>query len=140
MWKPAVAVLGAAVLTVSVHAQSTKNGDPKAQQLEAKLSRIVIPHIEFEDAGLRDAINTVHRRSMELDPDGEGVNFVVHVEGDERKVALELNNVSIKSVLRAITLLTDTESEIEENIVIIRSKASAAPKDPKPEPPAGRGP
>jgi hypothetical protein len=51
-----------------------------------------------------------------------------------------LKNVSLKSVIRVLTILTDTEAETEENIIILRPKADGKPVAQKSEPPAGHGP
>jgi len=118
-----VFALGAFVL--SAGAQPPNTEDPKAEELKAKLGRTIIPHVEFDGVGLREAIAVLRRRSIELDPDGEGVNFVVHTAEEVPEVTLELSNVSLAVVVRMLTLLTATEYEIDENVLIIKRAASA---------------
>ncbi len=47
--------------------------------LRARLHTIVLPKIEFEDATISQVIQFLKKRSMELDPDGQGVNIVLYV-------------------------------------------------------------
>ena len=89
-------------------------------ETEAKLASIVLPVLDFREAELQQVVSFLHDRSVDLDPDGEGVNFVVNVREEVPKVTLSLKNVSLRSVLRVITMLTDTDYELEENIVIIQ--------------------
>ena len=44
-----------------------------------KLNTIIIPSIEFEDVPITDVIKVLKRRSMEHDPDGEGVNIFLQL-------------------------------------------------------------
>lgn len=89
-------------------------------ETEAKLSNIVVPKLDFHEADLRQVVAFLHERAVDLDPDGEGVNFVVNLREEVPKVTVSLKNVSLRSVLRVITMLTDTDYELEENIVIIQ--------------------
>ena len=89
-------------------------------ETEAKLASIVVPVLSFEEADLRQVVAFLQDRSTDLDPDGEGVNFVVNVREEIPKVTVNLKNVSLRSVLRVITMLTDTDYELEGNIVIIQ--------------------
>ncbi|MGI6354784.1 MAG: hypothetical protein ACOX6W_06770 [Lentisphaeria bacterium] len=48
--------------------------------LRKKLENIIIPDIKFQDTSLVDAFTKLRRLSLELDPEGEGVNFVLQLE------------------------------------------------------------
>ncbi len=50
-----------------------------------KLKSIVIPKLQFEDVPVSVIFEFLKRRSRELDPDGEGVNFVVILKAPEKK-------------------------------------------------------
>ncbi|OGV87025.1 MAG: hypothetical protein A3K19_33110 [Lentisphaerae bacterium RIFOXYB12_FULL_65_16] len=52
-------------------------GDTTA--IRRKLAAIVIPQIEFDDFPVAEVVQVLKRRSIELDPDGEGVNIVLHM-------------------------------------------------------------
>jgi len=117
-------ILTAGAFVLPALAQAQKPDDPRAAELKAKLDRIIIPAVEFEAVGLREAMKVLRRRSQELDPDGEGVNFVVHTGDENPKVTLHLTNVSLAAVVRMLTTLTDTEYELDENIVVIKPAMS----------------
>jgi len=137
-----VTILAAGAFVLPALAQAQKPDDPRATELKAKLDRIIIPAVEFEAVGLREAMKVLRRRSQELDPDGEGVNFVVHTGDENPKVTLHLRDVSFAALVRMLTTLTDTEYEFDENIIVIRSATSrkkdkgrsgpAVPPDAKP--------
>ena len=46
-----------------------------------KLDTIILPRVEFRDATIREAIDFLKKKSVELDPAKEGVNIVLHLEG-----------------------------------------------------------
>lgn len=89
-------------------------------ETEAKLASIVLPVLDFHEAELKQVVAFLQDRSTDLDPDGEGVNFVVNLKEEAPKVTVSLKNVSLRSVLRVVTMLTDTDYELEENIIIIQ--------------------
>ncbi len=45
----------------------------------AKLKNIIIPSITFDDAKITEVIDFLKKRSVELDPDGEGVNIMLQL-------------------------------------------------------------
>src|SRR5438093_563758 len=48
-------------------------------QMTNKLNTIIIPHIEFRDTSIREAIDFLREQAAENDPQGNGVNIVVRV-------------------------------------------------------------
>ena len=134
----AILMLVALGLTVPAAEPTSKEENSRAQALEAKLKALVFPKVEFEAVSLREAVQVLRQKSKELDPDGEGINFVVHTSDENPKLTLSLNNVSLRAILRTITLLTDTEYEVVENIVIIKLKSETGPKSKPAEPAPAR--
>lgn len=51
----------------------------------SKLKSIVIPVIDFENASIQTVVEFLGRRSEALDPEGLGVNFVLHLPTPNRK-------------------------------------------------------
>lgn len=56
------------------------------QRLQRKLSTIIIPRLEFREATIREAVDFLRRKSVELDttetdPSQRGVNIVLQLEG-----------------------------------------------------------
>jgi general secretion pathway protein D len=48
-------------------------------QMTNKLNSIIIPHIEFRDTTIREAIDFLREQAAENDPSGQGVNIVVRL-------------------------------------------------------------
>lgn len=79
----ALTVLGF-VFAVFAEDRAFHRAAPDAE-IREKLNNIIIPEIDFEEATIHQVIRYLRRRSRELDPDGEGVNFILHLE-DKRGV------------------------------------------------------
>src|SRR5262249_3579841 len=48
-------------------------------QMTSKLNSIIIPHIEFRDTTIREAIDFLREQAAENDPSGQGVNIVLRL-------------------------------------------------------------
>ena len=48
-------------------------------QMTNKMNSIIIPHIEFRDTTIREAIDFLREQSAESDPSGQGVNIVLRL-------------------------------------------------------------
>ena len=48
-------------------------------QMSNKLNGIIIPHIEFRDTSIREAIDFLREQAAENDPSGQGVNIVLRL-------------------------------------------------------------
>src|SRR5205085_9391747 len=48
-------------------------------QMTNKLNGIIIPHIEFRDTSIREAIDFLREQAAENDPSGQGVNIVLRL-------------------------------------------------------------
>ena len=57
-------------------------------KIQRKLERIIIPKLEFKEATIREAVDYLKRKSVELDPDDPktGVNIVLRLEGGSNVV------------------------------------------------------
>ncbi len=57
-------------------------------RIQRKLERIIIPKLEFKEATIREAVEYLKRKSVELDPDDPktGVNIVLRLEGGSNVV------------------------------------------------------
>lgn len=52
-----------------------------AERLREKMSKIIIPEIEFRQANIRDVVNFLVEASIAGDPEGHGVNIVLNLPG-----------------------------------------------------------
>src|SRR5204862_6271967 len=48
-------------------------------QMSNKLNGIIIPHVEFRDTSIREAIDFLREQAAENDPSGQGVNIVLRL-------------------------------------------------------------
>ncbi len=48
-------------------------------QMTNKMNSIIIPHIEFRDTTIREAIDFLRQQAAENDPSGQGVNIVLRL-------------------------------------------------------------
>lgn len=103
-----------------------------------KLEKIIIPELNFTEVDVVDAIKYLQDQSKALDPEKQGVNFVLKVNptstpaapgaGDaaaappppiQRTLSLNLRQVPLMEVLRFITNLTNLQFKVEEYSVYI---------------------
>jgi type II secretory pathway component GspD/PulD (secretin)/tetratricopeptide (TPR) repeat protein len=75
-WEQPVRKYGATGAPVAVGAPREVRG---TAQTTNKLNSIIIPHIEFRDATIREAIDVLREQAAENDPDGKGVNIVLRL-------------------------------------------------------------
>ena len=119
----------------------------KAENIRNKLRRIIIPQIRFADASLRDAIEFLHRKSIDLDttePDPvlKGVNIVLENSPDspaaaERKITLSLTNIPLDEALKYIAELGALKIEITPYAVKL-TPLQQAPAIPAPNQPTDK--
>ncbi len=93
-----------------------------SEPLEARLRRIVIPSIEFQDTPLKDALEFLQQRSSELDKEREkgvgGVNIVL--KGRQPvQVSLRLQGVSLYAALEMTVRNAGYQMEIREHMVFV---------------------
>ena len=93
---------------------------PGSEPLEAKLQQLKIPSIEFQETPLRDALDFLQQRSVELDKGaGEGTAGVnVVLKGDHPgSVTLRLQEVSLYTALEMTVRAAGYEMELREHLV-----------------------
>jgi general secretion pathway protein D len=90
-------------------------------KINQKLKSIIIPKIDFKDASLEDAATFLSLQSRALDPDKEGVSFVVKDKAKEeaKPINLTMQNVPLGEALRYITNLSGVRSKAEEFAVFL---------------------
>src|SRR5436190_9720253 len=69
-------------------------------QMTNKLNGIIIPHIEFRDTSIREAIDFLREQAAENDPSGQGVNIVLRL--------VPLGQVALPSMPAALPTGTGT--------------------------------
>jgi general secretion pathway protein D len=93
--------------------------------LKRKLDSIVIDKVDFEKADILQVIGYLQKKSLELDPRREGVNFVMRSDFTpqdhiHREVSLNVENASLTGLLNEISSQTNLEYDVEDYAVYLR--------------------
>lgn len=95
---------------------------PSTVGITRKLSSIIFPKIDFRDATVRDAFEFLAMKSKSLDPEGQGIHFVLKLgdgSGSGTRITLTLNNVPLIEVVKYVTNLANLKYKIEPFAVSI---------------------
>ncbi|MFH1066574.1 MAG: hypothetical protein V1746_01535 [bacterium] len=89
-------------------------------EMRRKLQKIILPEIEFASASLEDAAFFLTTQSRKLDPQKNGVSFLVQEEAKSqaKPVTLSLRDIPLGEALRYITQLAGVKFRVEEQAVI----------------------
>jgi len=66
---------------VGMGGTAVKKREGETSGIQAKLLNIKLDKIEFEEATIAQVVAFLKKRSQDLDPDGEGVNIILQLEG-----------------------------------------------------------
>lgn len=109
--------------------------DPALEtKIVQKLEKMILPSVEFSETPLKDALNYLRMRSVELDldtsnPKQKGVNIILVGDKDakekEERISLRLKNTSLGDVLRYAADLADHDLRIQGNSIVISAKEKA---------------
>ncbi|MCW1914862.1 M56 family metallopeptidase [Luteolibacter sp. GHJ8] len=124
--------------------------DPTTDIIFKKLQTTVIPVVKFENTSLEEAIDFVRAKSVELDPEKKGVNFVIRKPREESgtadpgksRVTLDQKSASMLTVLQEMAKQTQLRFSISESGVTFlpinhQDNFQFMPR-PEPEKPKGR--
>ncbi len=98
----------------------TNSEKTKTAELAA---RLVLPRAEFKEAGLPKVIQFLQQKSIDLDPEKKGLNFILKVPGqptpDAIRITLSLREVPFSEVLRYVAELGGLKLRFDENTVVL---------------------
>ena len=125
------ALLAGGEISTSSHAVTITGPTGKTKQyvkhntdaLKAKLSKTIIPSVEFADTPLLDALRFLVSKSAELDPAKEGINMIYHGDPDatgETGVTLKLSNIPLSEVLKYTVLLGAHKMKLETHSIVVK--------------------
>jgi beta-lactamase regulating signal transducer with metallopeptidase domain len=96
--------------------------------LQAKLDSIVIPRVKFENATLKQAVQYLVKKSVELDittkdPAQRGVNIMLKSPSGTNgtTLSLDLSQISLGNVLKSIAELQGMHLQVEKTSVLLTS-------------------
>lgn len=102
----------------------------------ARIPDIIIPKVSFKDATVRECVGYLHEKSVELDdketdPKLKGVNIIFKLQAGsdiaDKKVTLELTNVSLKEALRKLAEAAGIDVVSDMYAIILEGKAPTEP-------------
>jgi hypothetical protein len=118
-------------------ASSPPDDERKLQEarrvVEKKLARIIIPHLEFRDATIREAVGYLMKKSMELDTEHRGTSIVLRIDSellspgmispDDAKITLSLTNVPLDKAFTEVASRAGLVWSVENYAISIRPLA-----------------
>ncbi len=101
---------------------------PPASAAAEKAAKIIIPKLEFRDAGLRECVALLQQKSRDHSPDRQGVNLVFNLPaGDEPKITLSLTNISLLEAVKNVAQLSGVSFAAEPDALVLGTAAEANP-------------
>jgi hypothetical protein len=106
--------------------------------VEAKLSQLILPKVEFKEASLGAALDFLRRKVEEVSGGKQSVNFVVQpgIDKDASRISIALTNIPFTEALRYIAELAGAKIEYQQYAVVLSPRtptAAAAPaENPQP--------
>ena len=99
------------------------------QTIEARLAKVVVPEINFQDASLGDVLDYVSARTGELTNGQLTPNVIYKGSGEQRqntRITLSLRNVPMTEVIRYVGQLSNTRFSYDEHAVVAERVMLAA--------------
>jgi hypothetical protein len=101
-------------------------------KITRKAKEILIPKVEFRDASIREAVEFIRRKALELDPEKQGVNVLLHEINPQngpadQRVSLSLINTPVIEVLRLTAELGNADLEIRDSAILLRTRPHLDP-------------
>ncbi|HEV7405373.1 MAG TPA: M56 family metallopeptidase [Chthoniobacteraceae bacterium] len=93
-----------------------------------RAQRLVIPKLEFNEAGLEECLEYLRQRALALDAEKKGVNIVLQPNqaSTAARLTLSLTNVPLSEALKYVATLAGLELRAEPEALVL---AAPAPKE-----------
>ena len=111
---------------------------------EENLQMLEIDKLEFKGASLEEVVEFLRLRSRELDPEGQGVNFVITSAAMQAardvKITLKLSNMTLSEVLRYVAEMAGVSLRVNGNTVVLDALQVQGQAKPESIAPGAAGP
>ena len=99
--------------------------------LRARMSEIMIPTIEMENATMREVLGYLHKQSKARDIDGKGINLFVRASKDllDRTVTISFRNIPLRNALDSICGGSGLHYIVEDHAVVVMDKTKTSTTD-----------
>ena len=115
--------------SIKARGMIARNAGPK-NNLEGKLSRIIVPEINFSGAPLGDVLDYFSARSTELTGGSVAANFIYKGTPEQRQntlITLSLRTIPLTEAIKYVVQLSQSTVEYEEHAVVIEPNQPAQP-------------
>ena len=119
-WQWAEPVFSRSNSRSDVAAGEVKRGGNQAAY--AKLSRIIWPRVNFDDAEILEVIKNLNKHNKEYDPDKEGIQIESGLrpeEAEKIRVTMSLSDIPLGELLRYICMATGLKFRVDENSIFV---------------------
>jgi hypothetical protein len=95
-----------------------------SRELRARLDRIVIPRVNFQEALIESTLDFLRDETRRLDRNGKGVNIVVLLPDEikKRKISLDLIDARASDVLEYLAEGAGFRYRLERSAVVVTAK------------------
>jgi beta-lactamase regulating signal transducer with metallopeptidase domain len=85
-----------------------------------RAEKMTLPRLVLRDAPLSDALDFLRRKSVELDPEHKGINFVMYLPSEANpKLSVSLNDIPLSEAARAVANAAGLAIAADEHAIII---------------------
>lgn len=92
-----------------------------------KAARLILPRLKFEDATVQDVVAFLRQQSKRLDPEKEGINFLLELDSRitaqaRGTITMDMRNIPLSEAIRYVCMAAGLQYRIEEYAVIIADR------------------
>ncbi|MFK5922335.1 MAG: M56 family metallopeptidase [Verrucomicrobiota bacterium] len=110
-----------ALVPQNFHTSVVKEKESSA--IQNKLKNIILPSVEFKGTPINDALAYLQQRSVDLDSQSpvnqKGINLVLKKSKDDKKITLNLRNISLGEVLLITAQTANYEMQIRPHSILL---------------------
>jgi hypothetical protein len=95
----------------------------QAASAEQKLNAIILPEVDFDEAGIEEAVEFLREASREFDPAKTGVSFILRLTKHPKPptISLDLRQVPLGVAVKAVADLADLRLRVRPWTVTLES-------------------
>lgn len=109
-----------------------KGAGPK-NDLEGKLTRLIVPEISFANATLGDVLDYLSARASEISGGSVVANFIYKGSPEQRQntlITLSLRNVPLAEAIKYVGQLSQSKIKYEEHAIVVQPLQGGSPLSP----------
>lgn len=114
-------------------------GYPRTDNLKItrKAREIIVPKVEFREATVREAIDFIHGKAAENDPEKKGINILLNeVNGPaDKRLTMSLSEIPVLELLRFTAELAELDFQIRDTAIVLSTGGRTNPSEV--DPPGG---